>query len=305
MSGLPKFSRAILGPIEPASVHERRTTVFNDSEQTSGPPPSNRSASWYGKFFPRGMRGVIQEIQVYCQSDVGHTVVARISPSPGLGYTHYVGMTGTTEWGWRSGTLSKMWDFDSLFIYLYNCGAGLFWGYDDESPPDGHLSIDSGAKWTGPDERPYIRIVYSGMTSGDVPVAGSVSTVILPVASSIVIRNTVAVPENVEKKILEVEGAGFCDLTKAYVLASASSDDTIILMYCDGVLVYSHSFDYLHQWGYGPHNQPEALIKHKVDGVCVMQLTKKWEFKRIFKVSALNTDSAVTAGAEIHPNLIR
>lgn len=208
-SGQPDYHGTVLGPRVVPATHERRTTVLNDSKQTDGAPPANRSADDFGKFFPRGMRGTLEEIQLYALGNAVDTVDVNISPQPGLGPTYTTQITPGAAWGWVDAAFNVMWNYDSMYVWVDECDVAVFWGYDTEKPYDGHRTTDGGVTFTDRDERPYIRIVMSGETAGDVPVSGTVNVIEVPsVAGEITAGSVVNVATDSWTTIASSVGAG-------------------------------------------------------------------------------------------------
>lgn len=304
-SGQPDYAGTIIGPRMVPATNERRTTIFNDTELTSGAPPSNRSANDYGKFFTRGMRGILQTVQLYALGNAVNTVTVNISPQPGLGATYSVTITPLAIWSWVDATFNVMWNYDSLYIWVTACNAAVFWGYDAEPPPDGHYTPDSGATFTGPVERPYIRAVMTGETAGDVPISGIVNTIRIPSASSVSETEDEDIIGGVETDIVTVEGAGYCDLIEFYGTAAASSHNILFRVYCDGALAFAHHFGGSHIHGFNRETVPIALTQYALDGFCALIVTKMFEFTRELRVTAYHATLAQTVSAYVYPILLR
>lgn len=303
--GLPKWTRAVLGPETVPSTNERRTIIFNDSKITSGTPPSNRSATDYGKFFPRGMRGVLEEIQIYCKGDAVDSIIISVSPQPGLGPTHETTIVPTAVWGWQDAAFNIMWNYDSMFIWISACEAAVFWGYDDKENRDGHYTDDSGATFTDLDERPFFRAVMTGETAGDVPVSGIINTIPIPSASSRVIKENTAVTQNVETTFIDVDGAGYCDYIEAIVLTGAAAHGTKVRVYCDGTLVMEQQYSALWILDFTDSTPTVSLLEYNTGGRCMMSISKRFEFKRKFEVRLYTLGSGVTADVYAYPTLIK
>lgn len=210
VSGQPDYAGTVLGPRVVPATNERRTIILNDSGIVSGvAPPSNRSASWYGKFFPRGMRGTIEEIRLYAYRTAAGTVTLNISPQPGLGPTYSTVITPGLAWGWVDAAFNVMWNYDSLYVWIRSCGAAVFWGYDAVKPFDCHLTANMGATFTDVDERPFIRVVMTGETAGDVPVSGTLNVIPLPNRSvEMGFVSNYNLPDGMWTTIMSEEGTG-------------------------------------------------------------------------------------------------
>jgi len=193
------------------SILERRSLVWNDNDIEDGeaPPAFYSGTPYVGKFFPRGCRGMIEQIQIYCRDAGVDRITLRYSPHPCLGPLGEVTITPLAGWSWVSANVEEMWNYDSLFIWVLEAQAGADHAYDAVEPFDGHVSTDTGATWADLARRPFIRVVYAGETPGDVPVSGTVNVVEVPsVASESAPALPVNVPNNTWTLICTQEGAG-------------------------------------------------------------------------------------------------
>ena len=137
----------MLGPIEPASVLERRSLLWNH-----GVTPLWRSEVGSGrdsKFFTRGARGHIRNIEVYCRDAgaAGGNILVGISPFPGMGplTSAYLIIPAGGGPAWRAASFVQMWNYDSLFITLLSSAAAMEFAYDAGRPLDSHTSANAGA----------------------------------------------------------------------------------------------------------------------------------------------------------------
>lgn len=178
----PDWWRPTGGQNSQDSILERRSLVWNDNEvEAPDAPPANYTEVIYkGKFYTRGCRGMIEQLQIYCVRAAAGTLQLRYSPHPCLGPIGTVTITPGATWGWVGVDIEEMWNYDSLFIWVYACSADVSWAYDAVWPYDGHWSQDVGATWEDMAIRPFIRVVYTGETPGDVPVSGIINNVELP-----------------------------------------------------------------------------------------------------------------------------
>jgi hypothetical protein len=132
-----------------------------------------------GKFFPRGCRGFLRYISVYCKDtgSSGGTLTIWIAPHPNSGYIYTgtiavpAGQTETTLYL----NVSKMWNFDSMFIYVGSSSAQVVVAYDSTAPVDMLHSTDAGVTWAVYDRRLFVAAFMRCLTVGDVPVSGAVS----------------------------------------------------------------------------------------------------------------------------------
>ena len=193
------------------STLERRSLIWNDNnvETPDAPPAFSQAGEFEGKFFTRGCRGKIEEIQMYCRSTgILPTIILRFSAHPCIGPFYDVTITPGAPWAWVGVAFEEMWNYDSLFIWVYSV-TNADWGYDAVLPYDGHLSLDAGATWADEAIRPFIRVVYTGETPGDVPVSGIVNTIEIPsIATQVASTVGINVPSGVLTEVCVAEGAG-------------------------------------------------------------------------------------------------
>lgn len=245
MSGQPDYHASVLGAgVVPASV-ERRSTLLNDNEVTAPTaPPSNHTATTYkGKFFPRGCRGMLEEVLIYCKRTGSGTMTLRYSPHPCLSKVGELTITPGSAWGWATAAVEEMWNYDSLFIWVYECSADVSYGYDAVLPLDGHESDDSGVTFSDVAERPYIRGVMTGQTPGDIPVSGTVNVIEIPSIGTVQQSESVEVAHATWTLITTLEGAGtllHAALNFETSEAPTAGDDPpavgyILRIYADGV----------------------------------------------------------------------
>jgi len=108
------------------------------------------------------------------------TITLAFSPYPGAGEIGRVTITPGTDWDWKWGNPQKMWNYDSMFIWIVRCDADVSYGYDSGTPPDGFSSGDYGATWVREARRYFLRHTIDGATVGDVPVSGTLNTIRIP-----------------------------------------------------------------------------------------------------------------------------
>jgi hypothetical protein len=167
----------IIDVLTQSAYLERRSMLSNN-----GVTPT-----WYfvtgneriGKFFPRGARGFINTVDVYCRDagSSGGTITVYLSPTPGMGAvasaTITVSASGVATW--RSATFNLMWKYDSLFIFIVESSAQIEKAEDFDSNFDCFASSDAGATWSYLDRREWFRALMKGETCGDLPVSGMVA----------------------------------------------------------------------------------------------------------------------------------
>lgn len=207
----PDWWKNVGGSNAQDSILERRSLISNDDAvvDRTAYPILGTDAIYKGKFYTRGCRGMIEELQIWRTVTAGGTITLRLSPHPCIGPLYEVVIPIGPAGAWTGVAFEQMWNYDSLFIWVHELEAGEEWGYDAALPYDGHESTDTGATWADLAIRPFIRAVMTGETPGDVPVSGVVNTIEIPsVALEKETVGFVAVPHNVETEVLLVEGAG-------------------------------------------------------------------------------------------------
>jgi len=289
------------------STLERRSLIWNDNDIEDGTVPGGISQAeiYKGKFFTRGCRGKIEELQLYCIGDGADTITLRYSPHPCIGPLDEITIVPAAAWAWQAFVIEEMWNYDSLFIWVHACEGNVSWAFDAVEPFDGHESGDAGATWADLDIRPFIRAVYTGETPGDVPISGIINNVPIPGLSSHHVINNKILPLNTLTLVSEVEGAGYVDLVVCRVATQLDADHTYFIFYADDVVCfYWNPYD-LNDWGFDAYTQPLSVTKFLEDGECVLMITKRWEFRRSFQVFALNILRAQFVYARIYPVLMR
>jgi len=308
------WGRRNLGPTSYGSVLERRDLIWNDDNIADGTVPDDfyTEEIYKGKFFTRGCRGMIEQLQIYCIRTAAGTLTLRYSPHPCLGPVRTVTVTPGAAWAWVDVDIERMWDYDSLFIWVHECSADVSWAYDAVLPYDGHVYYvlgippeDLGRTWEDMAIRPFIRAVYSGETPGDVPVSGIINNIPLPSVSTLVAEASKSVPEDEATVIVDVHGAGYCDYIEARVFAAVGSESTYIRVYCDGVLSGHWSYGTLNLLGHTTSTPTVSLSTYLVDGLCHMLIHKRFEFLRRLRVDANNAIGPVIVSVSVYPTLLR
>ena len=225
---------------------ERRSTLSNNEETVEAFIKSTEPRR-LGKYFPRGARGFIRNVQIYCRDAgaSGGTVTVYLAPVIGMGQVASKEITvpsGGAE-TWRVAKFDMMWNYDSLFIWVKTSTPDIQVGYDDtaeeENPYDSHRSDDAGANWYFCDYRLWYKAYIVGETCGDVPVSGTVNTIEIPSVGGRFTGGSKTVPSEVEYSMVSVEGSGTmleARLDLATVLAPTSARSYRIFIYADGVL---------------------------------------------------------------------
>ena len=303
----PDWLRPVAGPNSIDSILERRSIIGN-----SGVTPAwfgLAAAQRYGKFFPRGCRGFITNIEVYCQDAgvAGGTVTVYITPIIGMGPLYQANIVVPIGGApaWRAAAFNLMWNYDSLFIFVeltlnIQCGRDL-----EVLSPDAHISGDFGATWAISVWRPWYRGFFIAETPGDVPVSGIINNIPIPNMSSRFLVEDQAIEVMVPLEVIRIDGAGYVDLVVARVNAAANSDHTYVQVECDGNIAMDMTFVYLNLYGFNDDTQPLSIPQYAEDGACTMMITKKFEFRRLFRVLCLNNLGAQIVHVYVYPNLMR
>ena len=215
---------------------ERRSILANDENKTPPADPSNTvtETGYIGKFFPRGCRGNLDNIHVYCKRTDTGTAVFSFHPYPGAGEIFTVTITPGASYDWVYGYVRKFWNYDSMFINLKSRDADVSIGVDSGSPPDILLSADSGATWYGVNFRLHVRLGLHGETVGDLPISGTVNTIQIPNATTARQYQVLNVPHTSE--LLDTIQYGSGELIIAIFVVENDNSRSCLRprIYCDG-----------------------------------------------------------------------
>lgn len=251
------------------------------------------------------MRGKIEGIQLYCKDAGVDLITLRYSPMPGFGPVGEVTITPLATWSWVTGFIEEMWNYDSLFIWVYACEAGTDWGYEIARPFDGHSSSDAGATWSDRLWRPFMRVLYTAQTVGDIPVSGIINNIPIPGTTSYGASDAEAILDDVETVVYELDGIGYCNYVFFGVLAAAFSEFTQLVIYADGVLAARLEFQGLFNMGCGESTPGTSLARFGADNLCSMIVTKRIDFRRKYEIRALNIFGNQTINYIVLPTLLR
>jgi hypothetical protein len=205
---------------------------------------------------------------------------------------------------WRSVTVNRFWNYDSLFIWVCSDSdsyGGL--GYDIGSPYDYYGSSDE-VSWSFAVVRLWIRVNLSGETVGDLPVSGTVNTVEVPSTSSRLSSGNVSFTPNFEATVLSLMGAGECSMVVCNVVAGTGSHSTSIRFYCDGNLAFDWTPYMMDTFGFIASTPGISLLKYAANGDCYFVVTNKFNFRRLFEVKAYNPSNNATVYAEVYVSRI-
>jgi len=303
----PDWWKNIGGQNSQDSILERRSLVWNNNEIEDGTVPALfvNPVNYTGKFFTRGCRGMLEQIQLYLIGDGVDEITIRYSPHPCLGPVGEITIVPAAAWAWQAFVIEEMWNYDSLFIWVHAAEANVDLGYDLEEPYDAHQSGDAGATWGDLNLRQFTRAVYTGETPGDVPVSGIINNIPIPSISSAYKTHTVQLPLGVETDVFLIEGAGYNDLILLYVQAAVDSDQTYFRVYCDDVRSWGFTFRNLNTYGFTAATPSISLNQYGLGAACFATLTHKFEFRRSLRITAWNPTGAVLATAWAYPTLMR
>ena len=284
----------------------RRSTLSNNGETALWRSVTGDNRD--GKFFPRGCRGFLGIIEVYCRQTVAgdETITVYLSPHPSMGpvASATIDVPEFSSPAWRGATFNRMWNYDSMFIFIVTSNANVGIAYDEASP-DRFSSTDAGATWTAdPHNRDWFRAVMEGETVGDLPVSGTINTIEIPHQSAVHIDEEKTIGA-VETTLKEVEGSGYTEFLMMRNTLRDNSDDTIIRVYADGNLAFEWSFYMLNYAGYTPTTPKISLLKYTENGLCIVHVTLKFEFQRSLKITAQNTNLDQDVWVEGLANLIK
>jgi hypothetical protein len=196
-----------------------------------------------GKFFPRGCRGFIRSIEIYCDNDdtVSHTFTIKLSPMPGMGpvAAFTLSVAGGSSAAWRTVYVNRFWNYDSLFIWVISDSdsyGGL--GYDTGAPHDYYSSTDE-VSWGFGSYRFWFRVNMTGETVGDLPVSGTVNTIEVPASATFMQGSEKLVPNDTETSLVTVYGSGsIVEMGVVFYTATAPGGAVMYLLYAyaDGQL---------------------------------------------------------------------
>jgi len=194
--------------------------------------------TYHGKFFPRGVRGFIRDMHIYAENPGAyeHYIYIHFAPYPGAGPVFSVTLTlaAGTSAGWQLRVIRRMWNYDSLFIFIIADVAGVVRvGRDTGEPFDNFDSTDL-AVWVPGSYRYWIRCRLTGATVGDLPVSGTINAVRFPNTAARVEQGTWTASG---ETICKLEGMGESSL----IIITCATDSTLWRgqVICDGEMVFN------------------------------------------------------------------
>ena len=299
----------VIDKLTQTAYTERRSTISNDNGVTTptAPPSEATGITYRGKFFPRGCRGFIEELGIYCKRTGAGTLTLAYSLHPSMGEIGSVDITPSADWDWKTGVVRRFWDYDRLFIWVKNCSVDVSWGYDSVAEKnDWFTSADMGVSWYKFENRLFIRAVMAGQTVSDIPVSGTLNTIEIPTVSTTRFYVKKDLPLATETTYVTIHGAGTCAFIVVLVPAHVDSEWTCLRVYCDGNLSFQWDMLALSNNGYTASTHGISLLKYTEDGLCVMQVTLKFSFSRKLEIKLRNANSAPTdVEVEGFANLIK
>jgi len=167
------------------------------------------------KLFPRGARGFIRNIDIYCRDKgtAGGKVYVELWVVPYIGpiYAGEITVPAGGAPDWRTWSVEKFWNYDSLLIVCYSSSLDIQLGYDDGGPDCFH-STDAGLTWTGHgSDRFWFRADIQGMTAGDVPVSGTLNTIEIPGVTTVPGIVSQEMDGGTSQDIINVSGSGIVE----------------------------------------------------------------------------------------------
>jgi hypothetical protein len=296
----------VIDKLTQGAYTERQSTLANN-----GATATMASQCLYykrGKFFPRGCRGFIRSIEIYCDNagSASHTFTIKISPMPGMGpiATFTLSVPAYSGAAWRAVTVGRFWNYDSLFIWVSSDDDAYGrLGFDTDAPSDYYQSTDE-VSWVPYGYRFWFRVNMAGETVGDLPVSGTVNTIAIPSVSAIMKMGGVSIPVGVETSVVKVNGCGECDMMICEVAAASYSHQTYFFVYCDGQHALTLSPIDLYLWGFTASSPGFSLLKYTTNGDCYFAVTKKLCFRRSLEVTAKNQYAGQTVTVSVFPSLV-
>jgi hypothetical protein len=225
---------------------------------------------------------------------------------PGMApiFSGSISLAASSSSDWRSITINRFWNYDSMFIYVLGDSSSYpRVVYDTGSPADYYYSSDE-VIWYFTAYRFWFRAVLSGETVGDLPVSGTVNTVDVPTVSSQLKSGNISISAGVETTVVSVKGAGFCDMIMCAVIAATSAEETDFRVYCDGNLAFAYKPSELNTNGFTASTPGVSLLKYAANGYCCFVITKRFSFRRLLELKAYNGLAGQTVSCNVYPSLI-
>jgi len=286
----------VIDKLTQTAYTERRSILRNDGGARVGTNPTGDQR--VGKFFPRGARGFIHQIQVETRDigTSGGTCTVYLAPYIGAGYLYSGTFTIPAGGGFafRTVDINVMWNYDALFIFAVLSQPELRITYDKNMPYDHYWSNDAGASWTHFDGRPWIRVVHKGETVGDLPVSGTLNTISVPNLATGASSGVRSVAAGATETLLTIDGGG---KNIALWLWSAH-DEPRFSVELDGEKIRFILYDYIdahdaNYFGFAGDTPLIQLIKFTDFGECLIQVNIPFEWTRKCVIYGYNPTTAV------------
>lgn len=297
----PDWWRPVGGSNAEDSVLERRSLISNNGAVPIMEAGSAIAAR--GKFFTRGMRGFLEDIDIYCGDPLaaGGTIHVHISPFPesGTAYTVDIVVPAGGAAAWRAATFDLFWNYDSMFVWWYEDVVGnVEFAYDLGLPWDAYGGSPVGIIWITRDMRYWVRVLMAGETPGDVPVSGTLNTVVLPnlMANMDAINVAIDGPgtENITPAVFTMGKLTCLTMTLAQTLGAVPPANMEITIRTDGVdhtLTVEEIIDAVE----GVVNTPSPItmgIITPATNIYQVSFNVEFPFRRELEVTVENTAAA-------------
>jgi hypothetical protein len=226
-----------------AYTEDRRTLSNNGASATM---VTGNYSQPRGKLFPRGCRGFINTVEVYCNNtdSVAHTLTVYFCVQPGMGrvFTATISVPAGASAAWRSASVQRFWNFDSLFLYVKSDSDSYgAVGSDTGTPYDYYYSSDEIA-WAPGSARYWLRVNFTGETVGDLPVSGTLNIIEIPSTSTARQYKQLTVPAGGELYDAVQVGSGQVLFIMFWAGTTGARDNLVPRVKCDGNLAMPVDF---------------------------------------------------------------
>jgi len=261
-----------------------------------------------GKFFPRGARGMIDDVKLYCRNTdtVPRWIKVFLSPFPGAGVIMSFTITLDAGYGpgWYAYSLKRMWNYDSIFIWYQTENTLVQVAESFTEPYDSYTSIDAGLTWTVNAKRNSVSVTMAGLTCGDIPVSGTLNTILIPTTSDVRLYYVQDVTTT-ETTMKEVLGMGVVKWLEFDIEAGVDSHHTIMRVYCDDNKAFEKRFSTLNYDGFGATTPGISLTYYGENTRCHLSLLLEFSFRHSLKLTMQTTTETLTGIVEGLVNLIK
>ncbi|MGB9672064.1 MAG: hypothetical protein ACPLZY_02840, partial [Candidatus Norongarragalinales archaeon] len=269
-----------------------------------------------GKYFPRGCRGFIDTVWVYCDNSdtAAHTLTVYFCVQQGMApvFSVPLSIAAGSGLGWRSVTVGRFWNYDSMFIYVRSdSDSYVRTGRDSGTPYDYYYSTDE-VTWVAQSYRTWIYVSMAGLTVGDLPVSGIVNTVEVPSVSSAAASGEASIGAGASQTLLTLNGPGECQCLCFY---SNHPDLIRWEIRCDGntqhFMPMGSVYSFVLSWwlaSYGDVGHGLAIMITKYDTTnnkYSAQIVMRLPFKLKLEVIAYNADTAASHVASVSASVRR